>query len=34
MSSAELMIQFGRGMAQGEEPVVPESAQNLMVPLK
>ena len=34
MSSAELMIQFGRGMAQGGEPVVPESTQSLMAPLK
>jgi hypothetical protein len=34
MSSAELMIQFGRGMAQGGEPVVPESAQSLMAALK
>lgn len=34
MSSAELMIQFGRGMAQGEEPVVPECIQSLIAPLK
>jgi hypothetical protein len=34
MSSAELMIQFGRGMAQGGEPVVPESTQSLIAPLK
>ena len=34
MSSAELRIEFGRGMAQGEEPFVPESAQGLMAPLK
>ncbi|MGV8089679.1 MAG: PD-(D/E)XK nuclease family protein, partial [Methanothrix sp.] len=34
MSSAELMIQFGRGMAQGGEPVVPEGTQSLVAPLK
>lgn len=34
MSSAELMIQFGRGMSQGGELVVPESAQHLTAPLK
>lgn len=34
MSSAELMIQFGRGMAQGGETVVPESTQSLIAPLK
>jgi hypothetical protein len=34
MSSAELMIQFGRGMAQGGEPVLPEGAQSLVAPLK
>lgn len=34
MSSAELMIQFGRGMAQGGEPIVHESAYGFMVPLK
>lgn len=34
MSSAELMIQFGRSMAQGGEPVVPESTQSLIAPLK
>ncbi len=34
MSYAELMIQFGRGMAQGGEPVVPESTQSLTAPLK
>jgi hypothetical protein len=28
------MIQFGRGMAQGGYPVVPESAYSLMVPLR
>ena len=34
MSATELMIQFGRGMAQGGEPVVPESAQSLTAPLR
>ncbi|MDQ1313779.1 MAG: 1 protein [Euryarchaeota archaeon] len=34
MSSAELMIQFGRGMAQGKEPVLPEGTQSLTAPLK
>jgi ATP-dependent helicase/nuclease subunit B len=34
MSSAELMIQFGRGIAQGGEPVLPESTQSLVAPLK
>ena len=34
MSATELMIQFGRGMAEGRELVVPESAQSLTAPLK
>lgn len=34
MSSAELMIQFGRGIAQGGEPVLSEGTQSLVAPLK
>jgi RecB family exonuclease len=34
MSSSELMIQFGRGMAQGGEPVLPEGTQSHIAPLK
>ena len=34
MSSAELGIEFGRVMAQGGDPTVPDSAQGLMNPLK